>query len=329
MRKYLVHRLFQSIFALFGVSIVVFLIMHLGPGDPVLMLVPEDAPKETIAEVRREMGLDLPLHLQYLRFLRNAFTGKLYSYYRAGGALELVLDKVPATVELALAATIVSVLLGIPTGIIAATRRGTIPDYLSNVVALFGISTPNFWLGIMLILLFAETLQFLPSFGRGPAFIDALGQLLHGDVHPLVQSIKHIAMPAITLGTYYTAVMMRLMRTGILEEFGKGYVEAGRAKGLPEQIITYKHVFGNAVLSVVTVLGLQIGSLIGGSAITETVFAWPGAGQLLIDSIYVRDFPVVQAGILFAGLAFVFINLAVDVFYTVLDPRIRYEREMT
>jgi len=303
MKVYLIRRLLQSILVLFGVSLVVFLILHL-TGDPTLLLLPPDATAEEIHRFREAMGFNDPVLVQYLRFFRGAVQGNFGDSLRHGEpAFALVVERLPATLELTAAALLVALCLALPAGIISAVRRNTPLDYATTVVALLGQSMPTFWLGIMLILIFSVQLSLLPSSGRG--------------------DLEHLVLPAITLGLFTTARITRLTRSGMLEVLGQDFIRTARAKGVSERPVIWKHALKNASIPIVTIVGIELGTLLGGAVITETIFAWPGVGRLSVQAIYNRDYPVVQAAVFLLATTFVLVNLLVDVVYTYLDPRIR------
>jgi len=302
-KTYLLRRLAQSLIVLLGISVVVFVILHL-TGDPTLLLLPPDASAEEIAKFRRAMGFDDPLYLQYWRFLRGALHGDFGNSLRHDEpALALVWQRMPATLELTAVALGVALVLAIPAGIVSAVFRNTALDYVSTVLALVGQAMPTFWLGIMLILVFSVGLHLLPSSGRGGA--------------------ANLVLPAVTLGLFTTARIMRLTRSGMLEVLGQDYVRTARAKGVGERRVVWKHALKNAGIPIVTIVGLELGTLLGGAVITETIFAWPGVGRLSVQAIYNRDYPLVQASVFVLASIFVLVNLVVDVLYTYLDPRIR------
>jgi len=302
-RTYLLRRLAQSLIVLLGISAVVFVILHL-TGDPTLLMLPPDATAEEIARFRRAMGFDDPLYVQYWRFLKGAVQGNFGNSLRHDEpALALVWQRMPATIELTAVALGVALALAIPAGIVSAAFRNTAIDYVSTVVALVGQAMPTFWLGIMLILIFSVGLQLLPSSGRG--------------------GVANLILPALTLGFFTTARIMRLTRSGMLEVLGQDYVRTARAKGVGEPRVVWKHALKNAAIPVVTIVGLELGTLLGGAVITETIFAWPGVGRLSVQAIYNRDYPVVQAAVFLLASIFVLVNLIVDILYTYLDPRIR------
>ncbi len=250
------------------------------------------------------MGFDDPMAVQYLRFLRGALRGDFGESVRHGEpAMGLVVERLPATFELAGAGLLLALCLAIPTGIVSAVRRNTAVDYVSTVLALLGQAMPTFWLGIMLILLFSVRLSWLPSSGRG--------------------DLEHLILPAITLGLFTTARITRLTRSGMLEVLGQDYIRTARAKGMSEPPVVWKHALKNASIPIVTIVGIELGTLLGGSVITETIFAWPGVGRLSVQAIFNRDYPVVQAAVFLLAATFVLVNFLVDVLYTYLDPRIR------
>ena len=303
MRAYLVRRLAQSLLVLLGVSFVVFFILHL-TGDPALVLLPPDATAQDIQEFREKMGFNDPFLVQYGRFLRGALRGDFGRSVRHDEpAFDLVAERLPATLELAGAALLIALALAIPAGIVSAVRRNSLVDYVSTVVALLGQSMPTFWLGIMLILVFSVRFSLLPSSGRG--------------------TLEHLVLPAITLGLFTTARITRLTRSGMLEVLNQDYIRTARAKGMANPPVVWKHALKNAAIPIVTIVGIELGTLLGGSVITETIFAWPGVGRLSVQAIYNRDYPVVQAAVFLLSTTFVVVNLVVDVLYTYLDPRIR------
>jgi len=303
MTTYFTRRLLQSLVVLLGVSFVVFFILHL-TGDPALVLLPPDASPEDVRRFREVMGFNDPFLVQYGRFLGGALRGDFGQSIRHGeSAFHLVAERMPATFELAGAALLIALALAIPAGIISAVRRNTAIDYVSTVVALLGQSMPTFWLGIMLILLFSVQFHLLPSSGRG--------------------SVEHLVLPAVTLGLFTTARITRLTRSGMLEVLSQDYIRTARAKGVSDPPVVWKHALKNAAIPIVTIVGIELGTLLGGAVITETIFAWPGVGRLSVQAIANRDYPVVQAAVFVLATTFIIVNLAVDVVYTYLDPRIR------
>ncbi|HWN14865.1 MAG TPA: ABC transporter permease [Candidatus Dormibacteraeota bacterium] len=305
MKAYVLRRLWQSALTLVGVSVLVFVILRVVPGDPAKMLLPDGAPQSAVDELNRQLGLHEPLYVQYGLFLQSVFRGDFgQSFQYRAPALRVVVERLAATVQLALAALLITVGVGVSLGILAAVRRGTGYDYASTVLAVLGQSLPNFWLGIMLILLFGVALRWLPTSG--------------------FESWRHLILPAVTLAAFPMALVARLTRSSMLEILGRDFIRTGRAKGLAERAVILRHALRNAAVPLLTVLGLQIGTLLGGAVITESVFAWPGMGKLVVDAIFFRDFPVVQTVLILSATIFVVINLLVDLLYTVIDPRIRY-----
>jgi ABC-type dipeptide/oligopeptide/nickel transport system permease component len=305
MRAYLLRRVAQSALTLVGMSVLVFVILRVLPGDPAKMLLPEGAPQSAVDELNRQLGLEEPLHVQYAIFVRSVFRGDFgHSFQYRTPALTVVRQRLPATIQLTLCAMALTVLGGVTIGIVAAVHRGTRYDYAGTVLAVLGQSLPSFWLGIMLILLFGVTLRWLPTSG--------------------FQDWTYLVLPSVTLAAYPTALVARLTRSSMLEILNREYIRTGRAKGLAERAVVLRHALRNATIPVLTVIGLQIGTLLGGAVITESVFAWPGMGKLVVDAIYFRDFPVVQTVLILSATIFVLINLLVDALYTIVDPRIRY-----
>jgi len=305
MLQYTLRKLLHTGLVALGVVTLVFIALR-ASGDPAATMLPGDASVEELTALRRELGLDRPLHIQYARFLAGAVTGDFGTSFRhQQPALPLVLERLPATMELAFAALALAVAAALPLGIVAALRRGRLADVLAMGFAVVGQATPYFWMGIMLILVVSVELGWLPTSGRG--------------------GWEHIVLPAITLGTHFAASLARLTRTSMLEVLGQNYVTTARAKGLAERRVILVHALKNAAVPVVTLIGLQFGTLLGGAVVTETIFAWPGVGRLAVQSIFVRDYPVVQAGVLVLALTFVAINLFVDLLYGYRDPRIRTE----
>jgi peptide/nickel transport system permease protein len=254
------------------------------------------------------------------------FVGDMgYSYVAGTSVSNRVFARLPATIELAAAATVVAIVLSIPLGVISATRRGEPADYAATVFSLGGISTPNFWLGIMLVLVLSVQFGLFPTSRRAIGFVPALELLAAGNPLGVVAWLEYITLPAITLGTYFTALVTRLTRSGMLDELGKTYVRAARAKGLPETLVRYKHALRNTLIPVITVLGLQFGTLIGGAVITEAVFAWPGLGTLVINSINARDWPLIQGCLIVIGTSFVLVNIVVDALYAYVNPQVVYD----
>jgi peptide/nickel transport system permease protein len=302
--EYLVWRSLQSLLLILLVTFVVFILLHITPGDPATIILGEQATPEQVADLRRSMGLDRPLPEQYARFLANAVRGDFGMSIRAQRpALDYVLERLPATLQLSAGAFAFAVLTGIPTGILSAVKRLSVWDHSSMFVALLGQSMPVYWLGLMLIIVFAVQLRWLPASGMGQP--------------------QHLVLPAITLGSFLIGLIIRLTRSSMLEVLNQDYVRTARAKGMSEPTVLVRHALKNALIPVVTVLGLQMGTLLGGAVITETVFAWPGMGMVTVTAIHQRDYPVVQSAVLVSAVLVVLINWFVDVLYHYLDPRIR------
>ena len=301
---YLIRRSLQSLLLILLVTVVVFLLLHITPGDPATIILGEQATPEQIADLRRTMGLDRPLLEQYLRFLSNAVQGNFGQSIRAQrAASEVVIERLPATLQLTAGAFAFAVLVGMPIGILSAVKRFSLWDHGSMLIALLAQSMPVFWLGLMLIVVFAVQLRWLPASGMGQP--------------------QHLILPAVTLGTFLIGLIIRLTRSSMLEVLSQEYVRTARAKGLRERTVLVRHALKNALIPVVTLLGLQLGLLLGGAVITETVFAWPGMGMATVTAIHQRDYPVVQTAVLVSAVLVVGINWSVDVVYHFLDPRIR------
>ncbi|WP_255167656.1 ABC transporter permease [Natrononativus amylolyticus] len=325
--KFLAKRLVQGVFVIWGVVTITFLLRFLTPGDPVSALTPPDAGPEVRQQMAENLGLNDPFYVQYADYITDLLMLDLGTSMRTGrAATTMIFARLPATLELAFAATIVSIVIAIPLGVISARRRHQKADYGATLFSLVGISTPNFWLGIMLIIFVAVAIGPIPTGGRPVSLVDALGALVF-ELNPrdLGAWTAAIFLPAITLGTYFTALLTRLTRSGMLEELGKTYVEASRAKGLPETLVLYKHVLRNTLIPIITVLGLQLGTLIGGAVITEQVFSWPGLGHFLIQQIAYRDWVLIQGILIVIGVGFVLINIVVDAMYAYLNPRVIVE----
>jgi peptide/nickel transport system permease protein len=305
MQGYVIRRLARTLIALWGVSTIVFCVLRLS-GDPAVLLLPQEASVEDVLRLRQDLGLDDPFLVQYLRFLGSSMLGDFGESLRhKEPAMALVVSHLWATIELSLAAFGIALLVAVPIGILAAVKPNSLYDHAVLTLALLGQSAPTFWIGIMLILTFGLGLRWFPIGGRG--------------------SWSHLVLPAITLGAFAMASIARLTRSAMLEVIRLDYINTARAKGLRESRVIWKHALKNAAIPVVTIMGLQFGALLGGAVVTETVFSWPGIGRLAIQGIYNRDYPVVQATVFIAAVFFVGINCVVDLLYTILDPRIRYE----
>ncbi|ELZ36773.1 ABC transporter [Halorubrum tebenquichense DSM 14210] len=302
-----------------------FALRFVTPGSAINAVAPLDASQETRAAIAAELGLDQPLYVQYGQYVFNLLQGDMgRSYIKGQEVTTLVFERLPATVELAVAASVVAIALAIPLGVVSATNRNEPVDYGATLLSLGGISTPNFWLGIMLILIFAVEFDVFNTSGRGVDVGDVALSVVNAEpfVGTLLAWLAYITLPAIALGTYFMALITRLTRSGMLDELSKGYVQAARAKGLPRTLIRYKHALRNTLIPVITVLGLQLGTLIGGAVITEAVFSWPGLGTLVIESINQRDWPALQGSLIVIGTSFVLVNILVDVVYAYLDPEV-------
>lgn len=302
--RYLLARALYALPVIWLVVSVVFLLIHLVPGDPVLQMLGEGAPAADIAATRHAYGLDVPLGQQYLHYWKGVVRGDLGPSLRFNQSVSsLILHRYPYTLQLTIAALLVAVLISIPAGVRSAQRQGKWDDKLLSVVSLFGLSFPNFALGPILILLFAIKIGWLPVSGSG--------------------TMGHLVLPAITMGSALAAILTRMVRTSMLEELGQDYVRTARAKGLPERTVVYRHALRNAMLPVLTVLGLQFGALLAGTIVTEKIFSWPGIGRLTVDAIGNRDYFLVQGCILAIGLTYVLVNFLTDLLYSVANPRIR------
>lgn len=311
MLYYIARRLSLMIFILFLVSVIVFSLINILPGDPALLILGQEATPDALANLRQSMGLNDPLYLQYLHWLGGVLQGNLgYSVADHTPVMTILMSKIPVTIELTILSFVVALAIAIPAGIISAVYKGTPVDYLTTVFALSGVSIPAFWLGILLIYLFSVTLGWLPPSGYVPFFQAPL------------QSLVLMILPAISLGIRLSAQLTRMLRSSLLEVMQADYIRTGFAKGLLERAVVFKHALRNAMLPVITVGGLELSSFLGGAVITETIFSVPGIGQLIVNAILTRDFPVVQGAILFMAFAVVCVNFLVDITYSLLDPRI-------
>jgi peptide/nickel transport system permease protein len=332
--RYLLRRLVLTIPILLGVSLLVFLMLHSAGGDPAQTILGARADPESIAELRRELGLDRPLPVQYVAFLAGAVRGDFGRSYRSNTPVVTeIAARFPATIELAVAAMAIAVVTGVVFGTLAAVRRHSILDYVSSTVVLLGVSIPTFWLGLILIIMFGLWMRWLPISGRVDPRLGADPSLpfltpasvLNGNWAVAKDALRHLILPALTLAAWPAAIVARMTRASLIESLGQDYVRTARGKGLPEQLIVVGHAARNALLPVLTVVGLEFGTLLGGAVVTETIFSWPGLGQLTVTAIGARDYQMVQGVVVLLGAVFVLLNLLVDVLYAVLDPRIRYE----
>ena len=306
MVSFLIRRLLLTIPVVWIVVTLVFTLIHLVPGDPIAQMLGEGAAVTEVERVRHELGLDRPIFDQYISYMSGLFRGDLgVSFRNQEPVLTSIVRRYPATIQLALAAIFFSLLIAVPLGIVAAVKRGTVADRLIGLFTLIGVSLPNFALGPLLILLFSIALGWLPVSGR--------------------ESWAHLILPAITMGGAMAAIMTRMVRSSMLEEIHQDYVRTARAKGLTERRVMLGHAMRNGLIPILTVMGLQLGTLLAGAIITETIFAWPGLGRLTVQAINARDYPLVQGCILAIAMTYILVNLATDVFYSIIDPRIRYE----
>lgn len=306
MISYIIRRLLLSIPVLIGVVTLVFLSLRLMPGDPALIMAGEAAPQEVVQRLREQLGLDRPLWVQYGIYMGNLFRGDLGTSVRTRRPVSREIGvRFPATMELAAASMAIAVFIGLIAGLVSATRQYSFLDYGTMVIALLGISVPVFWFGLMAMWFFSVRLGWFPVAGRG--------------------TLRHIVLPAITLGAMSAGMIARMTRSSMLEVMRQDYVRTARAKGVSERAVQLRHAMRNALIPVMTVTGLQFGTLLGGSVLTETVFTWPGVGRLMVDSIMNRDYPVVQGAVLLIAVVFTAVNLLVDIMYSFVDPRIRYD----
>jgi peptide/nickel transport system permease protein len=314
MRAFLLRRTGQSLVTLLLATMVVFAGIRALPGDPALALAGEERDPASLAEVRAQYGLDQPIPVQYWRWLREVATGNLGESLRTGiSVTETILTRLPVTLELALLSLLVAILLGVGTGVLAAVRRGSWTEWLANLAALLGLSVPSFWLGIMLILVFAIILGWLPASGYVSPLSDPVGNL------------QRMVLPSLVLGTQFAAILMRQTRSAMLESLGADYVRTARAKGLSERQVVFGHALRNSLITVLTLLGLRLGVLISGAIITEQVFVIPGFGRLLVEAVFTRDYPIIQGVALVSATAYIVANLSVDLLYSVANPRIRLQ----
>jgi peptide/nickel transport system permease protein len=305
MLSFVLRRLMHGVISIIGASMLIFVISRL-TGDPIVLLMPVDAPQALIDQTREAMGLDKPIWMQYLIFAGKALSGDFGNSYRwQMPALQLVLERLPATIELALAALAFSIALAVPLGVLSAVYRGSLIDTIGKVFAMLGQAMPGFWVGLLLILVFSVRLNWLPAFGAdGPL---------------------NLIMPAIALGWYPVAAQTRIVRSAMLDVLDSDYIRMGRSLGTPERVLIWKYAFRNAAVPLVTVLGVYFAAMLGGAFVVEVIFAWPGLGRTVVEAVFARDFPVVQAGVLFTSVLFVTSNLLVDLSYGLIDPRIRHD----
>jgi ABC-type dipeptide/oligopeptide/nickel transport system permease component len=306
MIRYISIRLLFALPALWLILTMVFLLVHVVPGDPVAQMLGEGARAEDLTQLRHALGLDLPLPVQYGRYLAGVLHGNLGESFRfQQPVLKVVAEHYPATLELAIVALLICALIGIPAGVLAAHKRGERTDHAVGVLTLFGLSVPNFALGPVLILFFSVVLGWLPVSGRG--------------------GILHLILPAFTLGAALAAILTRMVRTSVIEELTADYVRTARAKGVSESGVLFRHALRNALIPILTILGLQFGTLLAGTIVTESIFSWPGIGRLAVQAISARDYPLLQGCILLIAVSYVFVNLLTDLVYALVDPRVRFE----
>ncbi len=315
MYKYVLKRLLMLIPVIIGVTFIVFFILNLSPGDPAAIILGDQASAEALAMKRKELGLDDPLLVRYGHYMINMLHGDLGTSYKNNLSVwSQVMERFPNTAVLAVAGILVAILIGIPTGIISAKKQYSLMDNTAMLLSLIGVAMPNFWFGLLMVIMFALTLGWLPSQGMGEGFM------------PL---IKSLVLPAVTLGTGAAAMITRMTRSSMLEVIRQDYIDTARAKGVSDKKITTRHMLKNAMIPIITAVGLQFGTLLGGAMLTETVFSWPGLGRLMVDSIKSKDIPMVLGSVIFLAIMFTVVNLTVDIIYAFVDPRIKsqYKRK--
>lgn len=333
--RYLIKRFIYLIGILIFITLFTFIILRISPGDPVDLMLQgeEEITQEDIDRLTEQLGLDKPFHIQLYTFISGVVHGDLgYSFYMKRPVWDLIEERFPASVELAIFAMFISFVIGVPIGIIAAVRHNSLLDRLIMGVNFLGISMPSFWFAILLMLFFSVYLGLLPTMGRSvygtyPANITGvliIDSILTLDSKALITAVRHLILPALALGVGYSAIISRILRSSMLEVLNQDYITVARSKGLKQTRVILRHALRNALIPMVTVAGLEAGSLLGGNIVIETIFSWPGLGSLIRGAIFARDYPVVQAGVIFYALVFVIINLIVDMTYTLLDPRIRW-----
>ena len=334
MINYIIKRLLALIPILIGVAVIVFLIVHLIPGGPAQTMLGERATDEALQRLREQMGLNDPLPVQFWRYVKDLLRGDLGRSIMSNNPVSLELSqRFPATLELSFFAMVFAVVVGIPAGIFASVNQNSWFDNLSMLIALIGVSMPIFWLGLMFIWLFAVELGWFPPSSRIGVGMDftpitnlyVIDSIIQLNFSALKDILRHLVLPAVALGTIPMAIIARMTRSSMLEVLRKDFIRTAYAKGLKRKIVIFKHALKNAMVPIITVVGLQFGVLLGGAVMTETIFSWPGLGKYLVDAIYARDFPIVQGGILFFAGVFVIVNLIVDLSYALVDPRIQYE----
>ncbi len=350
MSRYIIRRIFSVLPTLIGVTFVIFMFQRLIPGDPAVAMLGEHATEENVERIREQFGLNRPLFLdrealvendiagffdsQYIRYMKRLFVLDMgESIHRRIPVAETLGLRFPATIELSLLAMFIAILIGIPVGIVSAAKRNSLIDSVSMVGSLVGVSMPIFWLGLMEIMLFAVIWQWLPAGGRISTGVELqeithlylLDSLITGNFEAFKDVLSHIIMPAIALATIPMGIIARMTRSSMLDVLQEDYVRTAKAKGLGRNLVLFRHALKNAALPVITIIGLQMGTLLAGAVLTETIFAWPGIGRWVYDGILGRDYPIVQGGTLVIALVFVAVNFFVDIMYALLDPRIRYD----
>ncbi|MEK9685344.1 MAG: ABC transporter permease [Rhodospirillaceae bacterium] len=335
MLSYILRRSLGTLPVIVLISLLVFMLVQAAPGDPADLLLSDEATKEDVEEARKRWGLDQPVYIQYLKFLWAAIQGDLGTSFRyADPVLTMIGDRLPATIELAFVSILIAILFGLPLGVWAGARPNSWADNVGSIFGFFGISMPNFWFGIMLILVVSGLLNLLPSAGRNTYGIAVdpitgfylLDSILRWNWKAFMDGLSYIILPAVALGTNMMGILMRVTRSSVLEVMHEDYVRTALAKGLKERIVLWRHVFRNALVPIITVVGLELGTLLSGSIIVETVFSWPGSGALLISAITARDYPLITGTVLTYTMAFVIINFVIDILYAVIDPRIRFDK---
>lgn len=327
MVRYILRRLAAFVALGIGIVIIAFGLMHIVPGDPAVVLLGQNATPEATAELRTQLGLDAPLAIQLGRYIAGLTRGDLgRSIFQDRPVSVVVASRFPATIELALSALVLAIIIGGALGVVSAIRPGSMADRISGFIAYLGVSMPVFWLGILLMAVISVRLHWLPAVGRGTPLVSSLGALLLGRVSPLVDSLSHLLLPALTLSAASAAVISRLMRASLIEALNEPFVRAARARGLSETVVLVRYALGNALIPVVNIVGLRFGTLLGGAVLTESIFGWPGMGQLAVSAISQRDLPLVQGVVLVFALSFAVLNLGVDLLTGLLDPRIQESR---
>ena len=335
MLSYIVRRMAGTVPVIVLISLLVFMLVQAAPGDPADLLLSDEASKEDVDEARIRWGLDQPVYIQYWKFFVAALHGDLGTSFRyADPVLTMIIERLPATIELAVASILIAVIVAIPLGVWAGARPNSWVDNLGSLVGFFGISMPNFWFGIMLILVVSGLLNWLPSAGRDTYGLGGdpitgfyiLDSIIQRNWVAAWDGVKYIIMPALALGTNMMGILMRVTRSSVMEVMHEDYVRTARAKGLTESVVLWHHVVRNALIPIITVVGLELGTLLSGSIIVETVFSWPGSGALLISAITSRDYPLITGTVLTYTIAFVLINFTIDILYAMIDPRIRFDK---